>query len=260
MRGYRYQSSARNSPMARRSEEPRSPPPGWRTRQRFLQNWGFTLFTDAAEVTARGVSFPVKYGVGAGAGLLYYTSIGPIRAQFALPAVKLPNSGSFELYVASGRPSDASPAACIGMVAIATLMAASGAAQASILDRLLSWASGSVATQGLAIHWGGELTADRVELRDPKGAYAALEKVIVQWSPLQLIHGAIDVSLLSATHAEIMRMPESSSGKSSMPSKIVVKQLRLERVDVDKPVVGTAVALKVDASGQRVGLITSKPA
>jgi translocation and assembly module TamB len=142
---------------------------------------------------------------------------------------------------------------CVGMVSVATLLAAGGVAHASILDRLLSWVSGSVATQGLAIHWGGELTADRVELRDPKGTYAALEHVTIQWSPLQLVHGAVDVSLLSATHAEIMRLPESSSGKSSMPSKIVVKQLRLDRLDVDKPVAGAAVALKVDASGRRVG-------
>jgi translocation and assembly module TamA len=72
-------------------------------RQRVLQNWGFTLFTDAGQVSARGTDFTQKYGVGVGAGVLYYTSIGPVRAQFAVPAVKLPNSGSFELYIGIGQ-------------------------------------------------------------------------------------------------------------------------------------------------------------
>jgi translocation and assembly module TamA len=72
-------------------------------RQRFLQNWGFTLFTDAGQVTARGADFTSKYGVGVGTGLLYFTSIGPIRAQVAFPAVRLPNSGSWELYIGIGQ-------------------------------------------------------------------------------------------------------------------------------------------------------------
>jgi translocation and assembly module TamA len=72
-------------------------------RQRFLQNWGFTLFTDAGQVSARGTDFTEKYGVGVGAGVLYYTSIGPVRAQFAIPAVRLPNSGSYELYIGIGQ-------------------------------------------------------------------------------------------------------------------------------------------------------------
>jgi len=72
-------------------------------RQRFLQNWGFTVFADAAEVTARGTDYSSKYGVGVGTGLLYFTSIGPIRAQVAFPAVRLPNSGSFELYIGIGQ-------------------------------------------------------------------------------------------------------------------------------------------------------------
>lgn len=72
-------------------------------RQRFLQNWGFTVFTDAAQVVAQGTNLTQKYGVGAGAGLMYYTPIGPVRAQFAIPVVKLPNSGSFELYIGIGQ-------------------------------------------------------------------------------------------------------------------------------------------------------------
>jgi translocation and assembly module TamA len=103
VRGYRYQSVGPQFPDGTPIGGTQITAGGIEFRQRLLENWGFTVFTDAAEVNARGVSFPVKYGVGAGAGLLYFTPIGPIRAQFALPAVKLPNSGHFQLYVGIGQ-------------------------------------------------------------------------------------------------------------------------------------------------------------
>ncbi len=103
VRGYKYQSVGPQFPDGTPIGGTQITAGGLELRQRFLENWGFTLFTDAAQVTARGVGFSQKYGVGAGAGLEYYTSIGPIRAQFAVPVVRLPNSGSFELYVGIGQ-------------------------------------------------------------------------------------------------------------------------------------------------------------
>ncbi|MGH7043836.1 MAG: BamA/TamA family outer membrane protein [Acetobacteraceae bacterium] len=44
-----------------------------------------------------------KYAIGTGLGVEYYTSFGPIRAEFAVPVVKFPNSGSFEIYVGLGQ-------------------------------------------------------------------------------------------------------------------------------------------------------------
>ncbi|MDE2580042.1 MAG: BamA/TamA family outer membrane protein [Rhodospirillales bacterium] len=72
-------------------------------RQRVLKNWGFSVFTDAGEVAAAGTPAPVEYGVGVGAGLQYYTSIGPIRAEFAVPAIRRPNSGAFQIYIGIGQ-------------------------------------------------------------------------------------------------------------------------------------------------------------
>ena len=103
VRGYRYQSVGPQFPDGTPIGGTQITAGGIEFRQRILQNWGFTVFTDAAEVTDRNADFPAKYGVGAGVGLLYYTSFGPLRAQVAFPAVKLPNSGRFELYVAIGQ-------------------------------------------------------------------------------------------------------------------------------------------------------------
>ena len=72
-------------------------------RQRVLQSWGFSVFSDAGEVSAAGSDARVRFGVGVGVGVQYYTSIGPIRAEFAVPAVRLPNSGAYEVYVGIGQ-------------------------------------------------------------------------------------------------------------------------------------------------------------
>ena len=103
VRGYKYQSVGPQFPDGTPIGGTEITAGGIELRQRFLQNWGFTLFSDAAQVTARGTGYSQKYGIGVGAGLMYFTPIGPIRAQFAIPAVKLPNSGSFELYVGIGQ-------------------------------------------------------------------------------------------------------------------------------------------------------------
>ncbi len=103
VRGYKYQSVGPQFPDGTPIGGTEITAGGIELRQRFLKNWGFTLFTDAAQVIARGTGFAQKYGVGAGAGLMYFTPIGPVRVQFALPAVKLPNSGSFQLYVGIGQ-------------------------------------------------------------------------------------------------------------------------------------------------------------
>ena len=72
-------------------------------RQRVGEHWGFTLFSDAGRVSAANSQSGARVGVGVGAGLLYFTSIGPIRAEIAVPAVRLPNSGSFQFYIGLGQ-------------------------------------------------------------------------------------------------------------------------------------------------------------
>ncbi len=63
------------------------------------------VFADAGEVsgpaapgiTGRGLA------VGAGVGARYYTSIGPVRLDFALPLIKQHGDDTFELYVGLGQ-------------------------------------------------------------------------------------------------------------------------------------------------------------
>ena len=72
-------------------------------RQRFGGSLGTALFVDAGQVNASPSPFQGSLKVGAGLGLRYYTPIGPIRVDFAVPLVKEPNSGNFQVYIGIGQ-------------------------------------------------------------------------------------------------------------------------------------------------------------
>ena len=72
-------------------------------RQRIGKKFGAAAFVDVGQVAADGWSFDGPWGVGAGIGGRYYTAIGPIRVDLAIPVNKLPDSGSFQIYIGIGQ-------------------------------------------------------------------------------------------------------------------------------------------------------------
>jgi translocation and assembly module TamA len=72
-------------------------------RQRFGQSLGAAVFVDAGEVTATTRPLQGTLSVGYGTGLRYYTPIGPIRLDIALPSSRPANGSAFEIYVGLGQ-------------------------------------------------------------------------------------------------------------------------------------------------------------
>ena len=76
-------------------------------RQRILGPYGFAVFADAGEVGSRGAPFAGSgvVRIGAGAGLRYYTSIGPIRIDVAAPLNRDPTvkTDIVEAYIGIGQ-------------------------------------------------------------------------------------------------------------------------------------------------------------
>jgi translocation and assembly module TamA len=72
-------------------------------RQRIREHYGVVAFVDAGQVTANGAPFTSNWRVGAGVGARYYTSIGPIRLDVAIPLNRQPNSDALELYIGIGQ-------------------------------------------------------------------------------------------------------------------------------------------------------------
>jgi translocation and assembly module TamA len=72
-------------------------------RQRVGTNFGFAVFMDAGQVSASLRATPEEIRVGAGAGIRYYTPIGPIRLDVAVPTKTRPNQDAFDIYIGLGQ-------------------------------------------------------------------------------------------------------------------------------------------------------------
>jgi translocation and assembly module TamA len=73
-------------------------------RQRFGQNFGAAFFVDAGQVSNKLTVTPANVFVGVGAGVRYYTAIGPIRLDLALPTKPTAiQNQSFQVYIGLGQ-------------------------------------------------------------------------------------------------------------------------------------------------------------
>jgi translocation and assembly module TamA len=77
-------------------------------RQRVGRSWGFGVFTDAGRIGQTPSPFSGEYRIGVGAGPRYYTPIGALRLDFAVPMDHEPSGacgrlGCFEIYIGLGQ-------------------------------------------------------------------------------------------------------------------------------------------------------------
>jgi len=103
VRGYRYQSIGPRFPDRQPTGGTAVSAASIELRQRFMENYGVAAFLDAGQVSADGNPFSKKWQAGAGVGLRYYTSIGPIRLDVAVPLSRQAGDDSFELYIGLGQ-------------------------------------------------------------------------------------------------------------------------------------------------------------
>ena len=72
-------------------------------RQRFFESFGAAIFVDGGQVSANNAPFAGKVRIGTGFGLRYYTPIGPVRVDVALPVNRPPGGDRFEFYIGLGQ-------------------------------------------------------------------------------------------------------------------------------------------------------------
>ncbi len=72
-------------------------------RQRFGASYGAVVFVDAGQVGSDGKPFSGKLRAGAGIGARYYTAIGPIRLDVAVPLVRQAKGDILEAYIGIGQ-------------------------------------------------------------------------------------------------------------------------------------------------------------
>ena len=103
VRGYRYQSIGPQFADRKPTGGTAVSAASIEFRQRFLQHWGAATFVDLGQVSGDGKLFSAGWRAGAGAGLRYYTPIGPIRLDFAMPLNPVRGGDSFEVYIGIGQ-------------------------------------------------------------------------------------------------------------------------------------------------------------
>jgi translocation and assembly module TamA len=103
MRGYKYQSVGPqfpdNKPIGGTSIDTGT----IELRQRLSGNFGAVAFVDAGQVGETSKPFTGTLHVGVGFGVRYYTAIGPVRVDVALPLNKQPGGDRFEFYIGLGQ-------------------------------------------------------------------------------------------------------------------------------------------------------------
>ena len=72
-------------------------------RQRIGQSLGFAVFVDAGQVSQTVNPLDATLRFGTGAGVRYYTPIGPIRLDVAVPVHRRPGDDAFEIYIGLGQ-------------------------------------------------------------------------------------------------------------------------------------------------------------
>ena len=103
VRGYKYQSVGPRFPSDRPTGGTSLAAATAEFRQRIGESFGAVVFADAGAVDTRSSPGSGDLRVGAGVGARYYTPIGPIRLDVALPLNKQRKDDAFELYIGIGQ-------------------------------------------------------------------------------------------------------------------------------------------------------------
>ena len=103
VRGFAYQSIgpqfADGNPMGAKSVDAATV----EFRQRIGEDWGGAAFVDAGQASASGAPFSGDLRAGAGVGARYYTPLGAVRADIAVPLNRIKGGDAFEIYIGLGQ-------------------------------------------------------------------------------------------------------------------------------------------------------------
>lgn len=103
VRGYKYQSIGPTFPSGRPTGGTSVTAATVEYRQRIGASFGAAVFVDAGQVNTSSAPFTGDLRVGAGVGARYYTAIGPIRLDVAVPLDKRRRDDPVQLYIGLGQ-------------------------------------------------------------------------------------------------------------------------------------------------------------
>ena len=81
-----------------------------------------------------------------------------------------------------------------------------------------SLTGGMVRLEGLSGRFPDALRVGQIQVSDAKGPYITIDGLVLDWSPLQLVHKIARIDLLQADQLTFTRLPESEASSSSSSS------------------------------------------
>jgi translocation and assembly module TamB len=121
---------------------------------------------------------------------------------------------------------------------------------------------GKVTIDGLSGRFPDRLRIGRITVGDTSGTWLTIEQARLDWSPVQLVGGEVNIATLSAAHMVVARLPESSASKpggststnQNLPVSISVDAFGIDRLDLAAPVAGIPATLRISGNLQLASL------
>jgi translocation and assembly module TamB len=124
----------------------------------------------------------------------------------------------------------------------------------SLIQRLLSAEGRPVDVQGVSIGLTGNVTAQRVAVRDAVGEWMVLENFHLDWRPLSIFTSTLRINALTAERVRVLRRPEAAP-PAEAPAEAAnliaaeISTLTIEDLDLSRPVTSAPARLRVSGSG-----------
>lgn len=155
-------------------------------------------------------------------------------------------------------------AIAIPVLVIAALQIPSGRTMVSnMVSSLASSENQTITIKGLYLSFGLNAAVEDVTLADKDGVWLDAENIRLNWRPLQLVSGDLDVSSVSADRIDLNRLPAqeastqtetaesepATSGGLSLPFNVRLESLEVGEINLGEPLIGEPVSIKAAASG-----------
>ena len=150
-------------------------------------------------------------------------------------------------------------AALVGFPAGLQLFAQERSAQGFVegmLESMLATEGRTVAIDGVRISLTGNVSADRVEIRDGTDNWLVMEGLALDWQPLSLFGKSLVINSLSFDTIEVLRLPQSEDSGVTPPAEATgltnaeIKSLHVGKLKIASAVTGEDVELTIEGSGQ----------
>ncbi len=132
-----------------------------------------------------------------------------------------------------------------------------GPGRAAMEPLLVKVTGGQVAIEGLSGRVPDRLRLARLTVRDGQGVWLEARDLALDWSPLALLHGQALVHRLEAARLVMARLPTSEPGPTpaasdtkpfTLPVRVTLERLVVDRAELAAPVAGAAAVLALDGA------------